>query len=145
MKHPYNMLEIPYKHKLLIIKKSIQSTLETPLNIILKPNAFWEPSWHPHNAPHVIPIKQPLNIDRNTLAAPLQHPFFVIERGSEKRFQITGCFKKKVLTLVSLISWLLKHLKKSFCTFFNSQAFAESKNKNISILGLKLEKLLTKI
>ena len=52
---------------------------------------------------------------------------------------------KKVPTFVFLIYRLLKHLKKWFCTFFNSPAFAESKNNNILILGLKLEKLLTKI
>ena len=49
-------------------------------------------------------------------------------------------FQKKVPTLVLLISWLPKHLENWFCTFFNSPVFAEFK-----ILGLKLEKLLTKM
>ena len=54
-------------------------------------------------------------------------------------------FQKKVPTVVLLISRLLKHLKKGFYTFFSSPAIAESKNNNIFILGLKLEKLLTKM
>ena len=54
-------------------------------------------------------------------------------------------FQKKVPTFVLLISQLPKHLKNWLCTFFNSPAFAESKNNYIFILGLKLEELSTKM
>ena len=45
-------------------------------------------------------------------------------------------FQKKVPTFVLLISQLPKHHEKWFSTFFNSPAFAESKNNNIFNLGL---------
>ena len=61
---------------------------------------------------------------------------------SKKTYRV---FQKKVPTFVLLISQLVNHLKEWFCTFFNSPVFAESKNNNILILGLKLEKLLTKM
>ena len=54
-------------------------------------------------------------------------------------------FQKKVPAFVLPISRLPKHLENRFCTFFNSPVFAESKNNHILILGLKLEKLLTKM
>ena len=59
--------------------------------------------------------------------------------------KVYRAFKKKVPTFVLLISWLLKHLENWFCTFSNSPVFAKSKNNHIFILGLKLEKLLTKL
>ena len=52
----------------------------------------------------------------------------------------TGCLRK-VTTFILLISWHPKHLEEWLCTFFNSPAFAESKNSHISLLGLKLKKL----
>ena len=60
-------------------------------------------------------------------------------------FRSYRVFQKKVPTFVLLISCPLKHLRKWYCTFFNSPAFAEFKNNNILILGFKLEKLLTKM
>ena len=40
--------------------------------------------------------------------------------------------------LFFLISLLPRHFEKQYCTVFNSQACAESKNYEVSILGLKL-------
>ena len=57
----------------------------------------------------------------------------------------TRVFKKKVPTFVLLLPRLPKHLEMCFCTFFNSQAFAEIKNNKIYIIALKFEKLLTKM
>ena len=67
-----------------------------------------------------------------------------VNKINEERFELQGV-SKKVPTMVLFISRLLKHLKKWFCTFFNSPAFAESNHNNILILGLKLEKLLMKM
>ena len=54
-------------------------------------------------------------------------------------------FQKKVPAFVLLISRLPKDLGRCFCTIFNSPTFEELKNNNIYILGLKFEKLVTKM
>ena len=77
----------------------------------------------------------------NTISSILYHP----QAWYDQPAQYYRVFLKKVPTFVLFISRLLKHLKKWFCTFFNSPVFAESKNNHISILRLKLEKLLQKV
>ena len=59
-------------------------------------------------------------------------------------YQMTTRCLKKVPTFILLISRHPKHLEEWFCTFFNSPAFAESKNSHISMLGLKLKKNMNK-
>ena len=62
--------------------------------------------------------------------------FVMVSIEVSNKFDATFCF---------YISRLLRHLKKWFCTVFNSLTIAESKNIKIYILDLKLANALTKV